>query len=100
MASDQQKREYIRDHLDSDLHFLLEDAGVALTGLYAIAQLYRTVKHFSALGDDRAEVRKARKDDFGIDPAAGAVERVRKGILSNAGGMMLPNNNLIDPEKK
>jgi hypothetical protein len=75
MASDQQKREYIRDHLDSDLHFLLEDAGVALTGLYAIAQLYRTVKHFSALGDDRAEVRKACKDDFGIDPAAGAVER-------------------------
>lgn len=32
--------------------------------------------------------------------AAGAVERVRKGILSNAGGMMLPYNNLIDPEKK
>jgi hypothetical protein len=75
MATDQQKREYIRDHVDSDLHYLLEDAGVALQGQYAIGQLYRTVKHFSALGDDRTEVRKACKDDFGIDPAAGAVER-------------------------
>jgi hypothetical protein len=40
MATDQQKREYIRDHVDSDLHYLLEDAGVALQEQYAIGQLY------------------------------------------------------------
>jgi hypothetical protein len=31
--------------------------------------------------------------------SAGAVERVKKGILSNA-GVLIPNNLVIEPEKK
>ena len=75
MATDEQKRLFISQNMDSDLHYLLEDAGVGLDPQHAIAQLYRSVKHFSAFGDTRAEIRKACEDDFGLDAAASPQER-------------------------
>lgn len=84
MATDQQKRDYISTHMDSDLHYLLEDAGVLLDPQYRIAMLYRTVKHFSAFGDTRADIRTACKDDFNIDPATGAAERAQVAAIITA----------------
>lgn len=84
MATDEQKREFIAQHMDADLHYLLEDAGVILQPQYAIAQLYRTIKHFSAFGDTRKEIRDACKDDFGLDPTTDAATRAQVAAVITA----------------
>ena len=62
MATPEEKKAFISKHMDADLHYLLEDAQVSLEPQFAIAALYRTVKHFSAFGDTRAELIKVGKN--------------------------------------
>jgi hypothetical protein len=84
MATPEQMRAFLSQHVDSDLHFLFEDAGLSLDTQYAIAQNYKTVKHFSALADDRAEIRKFCKDDIALDASAGARERAEVATVVTA----------------
>jgi len=84
MATAAQKKTYLAENLDSDLHFLFEDAGISLDTQYAIAQNYKTVKHFAAVADDRSEVRNFCKDDIGLDPAAGAIQRAEVATVVTA----------------
>ena len=84
MATPEQKRAFISKHVDSDLHFLFEDAKLALDTQYAISQNYKTVKHFAAVSDDRKEVRAFCKDDLAIDPATGAAERAEVATVVTA----------------
>ena len=59
-------REYVSSHVDSDLQFVLEDSGVELRWQHNIALLYTSLRRFSAIGDDRAEVRSFAHSDFTI----------------------------------
>ena len=52
--------------MDSDLQFVLADSGVTLAGQVAIARHYGSLRKFRAIGDTRAEVRRACLADFAI----------------------------------
>ena len=60
------QREYVKDHMDSDLQFILGDSGVSLENQVSIARHYGSLRKFNALGDDRASIRTACLQDFAI----------------------------------
>ena len=57
--------------MTADLQYVLQDAEISLVNQYAVAQHYKNLRVFSQMGDTKAEVRTALKDDFRLDPAAG-----------------------------
>jgi hypothetical protein len=61
-----QQKEYVAAHMDSDLQFVLSDSGVSLEGQVAIARRYGNMRKFRAVGDTRADVRRACLNDFAI----------------------------------
>ena len=61
-----EQREFIATNMDSDLQFILDDAGVVIGNMVAIARRFGTLKRFNALGDDRAAIRAACLADFAI----------------------------------
>eukprot|EP00435_Cladocopium_sp_Y103_P044637 s1164_g12.t1 len=63
---DDADREFIAVHMDSDLQFILSDAGVSVRRQAAIARHYGTLRKFNAIGDDRAQIRTACLQDFAI----------------------------------
>ena len=60
------EREFIKDHMDSDLQFILGESGVSLTNQVSIARHYGSFRKFTALGDDRAAIRASCLQDFAI----------------------------------
>ena len=73
--TDEQRRDFLQAHVDADLIFILDEAGVPLNVQYDLCQNYRSVRKFSALGDTRVEVRAAFQADLGLDPAANPAAR-------------------------
>ena len=61
-----EQRGFVAEHMDSDLQFILDDSGVALGNMVAIARRYGSLRRFNALGDDRAGIRAACLADFAI----------------------------------
>ena len=61
-----QQKEYVAANMDSDLQFVLSDSGVSLEGQVAIARRYGNMRKFRAVGDTRADVRRACLNDFAI----------------------------------
>ena len=59
-------------HVNSDLQFIFQEAGVSEQRQYDLGQHYTTVKRFSAIADERAGVRTALRDDFGLSPDSAA----------------------------
>ena len=62
----QAQRDFIRDHMDSDLQFILGESGISLANQASIARHYGSMRKFSALGDDRGAIRTACLQDFAI----------------------------------
>eukprot|EP00435_Cladocopium_sp_Y103_P068426 s272_g31.t1 len=60
------QREFIQNHLDADVQFILSESGVNLANQVSIARHYGSLRKFSALGDDRAAIRTACLQDFAI----------------------------------
>ncbi|CAE7842424.1 unnamed protein product, partial [Symbiodinium necroappetens] len=65
MASDDDKRQLITG-ADSDLQFVLGEAGLSLDAQYRVVQRHTTLRRFQAIADSRAEARVAGKADFGL----------------------------------
>eukprot|EP00435_Cladocopium_sp_Y103_P075547 s103_g59.t1 len=61
-----EQKQFVADRMDSDLQFVLADSGVSLAGQVAIARHYGNMRKFRAVGDTRAEVRRACLADFAI----------------------------------
>ena len=59
MATAALRRQYVAESVSADLAYILDDAGVDEQIQFDITQHYKTVRRFSALGDDRASVRAA-----------------------------------------
>ena len=68
LPSDNDMREAVAK-ADSDLQYVLEEAGASLATMYRVTAVHRTRRRFQAIADTRAEARKAAKDDFGVDNA-------------------------------
>ena len=68
----------------ADLANFLDDAGVDEQIQFDIALHYKTVRRFSALGDDRASVRAALLADFTLNPAEGAAVIAQVGAVVSA----------------
>lgn len=73
--TDEQRRDFLQEHVDADLIFVLDEAGVPLAVQYNLCQNYRSVRKFAALGDTRVEVRAAFQADLGLDPATNPAAR-------------------------
>lgn len=64
--TEEEMKEFVSSRMDSDLQFILADAGVELSSQVAIARRYGSVRRFNAIADDRAQVRTACLQDFAI----------------------------------
>ena len=71
-VDDNARRDYLAQHVSSDLQYIWQEADVALSTQYDLAQHYKTVKVFSSMCDTKAELREALRTDFRLDPAANA----------------------------
>ena len=60
------QRQFVQTNMDSDLQFILGEAGVSLEHQVGIARHYGNLRKFSALGDDRPAIRTACAQDFAI----------------------------------
>ena len=52
---------------DSDLQFVLGEAGLSLDAQYRVVQRHTTLRRFQAIADTRGEARASGKADFGLD---------------------------------
>ena len=52
---------------ESDLQYVLQEAGASLSTMYRITQVHQTRRRFQAIADTRAEARVAGKADFFLD---------------------------------
>ena len=57
---------------DSDLQYVLQEAGASLSTMYRVTSVHKTRRRFQAVADTRAEARAAAKDDFSIDVTTAA----------------------------
>ena len=62
----QEQREYVSEHMDADMQFVVSEAGVHLDHQVSIARYYGSLRKFGALADDRAGIRTACLQDFAI----------------------------------
>ena len=77
------QRQFLKDHVDADFIFLLEEHGVELALQYAIGQHYKSIRMFAAFADDRAAARTAISADFGVR-AESAADRARMACIITA----------------
>ena len=84
MATAAVRRVYLAESVSADLAYILDGAGVDEQLQFDITQHYKTVRRFSALGDDRASVRAALLADFALNPADGAAVRAQVGAVVSA----------------
>ena len=70
-VTDVDRRRYIAENVTADLQYVLQDAEISLVNQYAVTQHYKNLRVFSQIGDTKAEVRTALKDDFRLDPTTG-----------------------------
>ena len=75
MVTAQQKAAYLEEHVSADLQYLWTDSGVDADSMYDLAQHYKGVRKFASMADDRADLKKALKDDFGLDASTNAAAR-------------------------
>ena len=57
---------------DSDLQYILQEAGASLSTMYRVTSVHTTRRRFQAIADSRSEARTAAKDDFSIDVTTAA----------------------------
>ena len=76
MADPAARAAWVHEHVDADLQFIFQEAGMSEQVQYDIGQHYKTVRRFSALADTRADLRAALAADFTLraDNAAGRAE--------------------------
>ena len=62
----QEQREYVSEHMDAGMQFVVSEAWVSLDNQVAIARYYGSLRRFGALAEDRAGIRAACLHDFAI----------------------------------
>lgn len=83
------QRTYLNDHVDADLMFIWAESGMNLQTQHDLAvALYRTVRKFAGIEDDRVKVRAAMAADLGLDVNAiapqGALNRQELAAIVSA----------------
>ncbi|CAE8640253.1 unnamed protein product [Polarella glacialis] len=84
MAAAAAQRLYLKENVDADLCYLWDENDLTLPHQFAIAQHYKSMRKFAALGDTRNEVRIAFIADLALDPAAAAPAGVKGRLLCNS----------------
>ena len=82
MADAAARAAWMHLNVDSDLQYILQEAGVGEQIQYNIGQHYKTVKRFSSIADDRAGLRTALRDDFGMQPDSAANRAAIAAVVS------------------
>eukprot|EP00435_Cladocopium_sp_Y103_P013515 s1635_g3.t1 len=72
MATPQERAEWLHNNVDSDLQYVFQESGIGEQVQYNLGQHYRTMRRFSSIADDRAGLRAALQDDFGMRPDSAA----------------------------
>ena len=75
VVTDEVRRQFIADNVSSDLQYFLDEAGISLANQYAITQLYRNLRQFRSIADQKTDLREALKADFALDPATSPAVR-------------------------
>ena len=67
---------------DSDLQYVLQEAGLSIDSQYAVVQRHTTLRRFQAVADSRAEARIAGKQDFGLSDTTAEGRQQIAGIVA------------------
>ena len=78
------KREFIQKNVTSDLQYTWDDSEVSFDLQYRFAQHYRSLRIFIALGETAADIRTVLRNDFQVDPNAGAEQRAETAKVVSA----------------
>ena len=73
---------WVHENMDSDLQFIFQESGLGEQVVYDIGKHYRTVRRFSSIADDRANVRQALQDDFQMRPDTAANRSAIAAVVS------------------
>ena len=73
---------WVHENMDSDLQFIFQESGLGEQVVYDIGKHYRTVKRFSSIADDRANVRQALQDDSQMRPDTAANRSAIAAVVS------------------
>ncbi|CAL1142577.1 unnamed protein product [Cladocopium goreaui] len=101
--TDDDRREYLRNNVTSDLQYVWDDAEIPLTLQYDMAQHYKSLRVFTALGENSADVRTAVQADFNLDPARDPAVRAQVAQVVaawNAGKELYTKEKEIQAESK
>ena len=103
-VTDADRRRYIAENVTADLQYVLQDAEISLVNQYAVTQHYKNLRVFSQIGDTKAEVRTALKDDFRLDPTTGPEVRAEVARFISAwesvqGAFQRKNKNFVQRQR-
>ncbi|CAE7597027.1 unnamed protein product, partial [Symbiodinium sp. KB8] len=88
------QRRYLKDNVDADFVFLLEEHGVELALQYAIGQHYNSIRTFAAFTDDRAGAKV-----MGVQKPLASSDRAAMRIaLETVRGYTVPESEELAPE--
>ncbi|OLP76746.1 hypothetical protein AK812_SmicGene43280, partial [Symbiodinium microadriaticum] len=82
MATDEEKRA-AGARANSDLQYVLQEAGADLTTQFNICSLHTTLRRFQAIADTRAEARTAATRDFGCDANTAAGRQQQAAVVAS-----------------
>jgi len=102
-VTDDDRREYLRSNVTSDLQYVWDDAEIPLALQYEMAQHYKSLRVFTALGESSADVRTAVQADFNLDPARDPALRAQVAQVVaawNAGKELYTKEKEIQAESK
>ena len=102
-VTDDDRREYLRSNVTSDLQYVWDDAEIPLALQYEMAQHYKSLRVFTAIGESSADVRTAVQADFNLDPARDPALRAQVAQVVaawNAGKELYTKEKEIQAESK
>ena len=102
-VTDDDRREYLRSNVTSDLQYVWDDAEIPLALQYEMAQHYKSLRGFTAIGESSADVRTAVQADFNLDPARDPALRAQVAQVVaawNAGKELYTKEKEIQAESK
>lgn len=83
-VTDDQMRQYLADHVSSDLQFVWSDNDVSLQNQYNLAQHYKSLKVFATISDSKADLRAALRADFQLDVSTSPAVRAEVARIISA----------------
>ena len=77
MATPVERAKFVETNVSADLQYIWSDSGVDEEIQYRLAQRYISVRRFASMADDRADLKKALKDELTLEATTSPDDRAK-----------------------